>query len=661
MPQKSDQLRKSNREVLVKHFPSLLSHLEQFHDPISKPVVVDGRVVNIDLGGTLLYPKDAETTARSQLDAYFENPDRVGFPDPGHCNLSPVSHELLAKIQSYMRDDYGREIQSYPVVNVGFCMVFGIGLGTHLKELIQRSGVKCIVLVEPVVEMLIHSMDAIDWGEILDAAKENDAQLFFLMGLSPTEAVAQILSLVWNVGQTFLDGSYAYVHYPSWTLLESRKLLNEKIRDYYLSRGFFEDEVLMMTNAYGNFTRHDFKMLGRGRYLEQQMPVFIVGAGPSLDQGMSKIKEYRSRAILVSCGCSSLGILLQNGLTPDFHLEIENSRPLVDNLRRLASQYDLSSVVFIGSTTVDPDVGELFSRKWLFYRSQLSPTFVLNPDVTALVGAEPLVANASFSTMLSVGFKKFYMIGVDCGRRREHGHHAKQAMYYDEEYDNYLEGESFERLENEFNQVVPANFGGEALTTGFLDLSRNMLASVLALSNVEMFNCSDGARIDGARPLAPSSLVLDGPEGGQKKAIQTIENQLPSFKKGEVLTAVDLKKAADSCDEFLESLPEIADKIRQEDGDFIMLEEEMRALRRKGGEKTPAIFAIGQGSIGSMVRLGAFAGTRIAEEKARRDYMRFFLDEYVKSCQWVAKETKRMLLAMADGETDLGDIGVRPK
>ena len=661
MPQNSEKLRKSNREVLIRHFPSLLSHLEQFHDPISKPIIVDGKVVNIDLGGTLLYPEDAEATARSQLDAYFENPDRVGFPDPGHCNLSPVSHELLAKIQKYMREDYGSEIQSYPVVNVGFCMVFGIGLGTHLKELVQRTKVKCIVLVEPVVEMLIHSMDAVDWSEILDAAEENGAQLFFLMGLNPTETVAQILSLVWNVGQTFLDGSYAYVHYPSWALLESRKLLNEKIKDYYLSRGFFEDEVLMMTNAYGNFRRHDFKMLGRGRYLEQTMPVFIVGAGPSLDQGLVKIQENRSRAILVSCGCSSLGILLKNGLTPDFHLEIENSRPLVDNLRELSSQYDLSSVVFIGSTTVDPDVGDLFERKWLFYRSQLSPTFVLNPDITALVGAEPLVANASFSTMLSVGFKKFYLLGVDCGRRREHGHHAKQAMYYDEEYDNYLEGESLERLENEFVQVVPANFGGEALTTGFLDLSRNMLASVLALSNVDMYNCSDGARIDGARPLAPGSLALKGPEGGQQKVIQIIENQLPGFKKGEVLSLLDLEKSAATCDEFLEALPKIADKIKQEDGDFVMLEEEMRTLQRKDGQKNPAIFAIGQGSIGSMIRLGAFAGTRIEEADARRDYMVFFIEEYIESCRWVATETKRMLLAMAEGKTDLSDIGVLTK
>ncbi|MCH7935515.1 MAG: DUF115 domain-containing protein [Proteobacteria bacterium] len=81
-------------------------------------------------------------------------------------------------------------------------------------------------------------------------------------------------------------------------------------------------------------------------------PAFIVGGGPSLDDGLVVIKENEGNAVIISCG-SALRRLILNGITPDFRIELENLdvSPMVS---RVAEDHDLTSVTILASSTSTP-------------------------------------------------------------------------------------------------------------------------------------------------------------------------------------------------------------------------------------------------------------------------------------------------------------------
>jgi len=651
----------SNRQVLENRYPEIWATCDAV-DAESVSLVYDGNdVVNLKVGGVDLYQDRAANWTQAHLDEYFKDPDRIGFDDPKYCNLSPISSELLAEIRNYIQSEDVGEIANYPVVDSGFCFVFGVSLGLHIKPLIERTKAKVMVLIEPQPALLRASFEAIDWAEIVELADNLSIEIRFLVGKRPQENVRNIERYIWQDGQTFLEGSYAYIHYPSWELIETRKILNEKIPVTFLSAGFYEDEMLMMANSYGNMHRFPLSFLDRKPAVARKFPVFIVGSGPSLDKSLDVIKKYRKKAIVFSCGSSSLGILLANGIVPDFHGENENSWPLVENLRGYAKKYDLSPITLIASTSVNPEASKLFSRRWFYYRAGLSCTFTLNQGVLPLMGADPMVANSAFASMISVGFREFYLFGVDCGRRVDSGHHASEAIYYDEDYDNYLEGESFEMLENEFNRSVPANFGGEALTTWYLDMSRASFAMLQQQVGTRLFNCSDGAKIDGAMPKAAAALKLDGPEGFQKQLIENIDNAMHTYQAGEYLSGLDLKDQLEKCDVFEEEFLTAIDEALSEDQSFWVFHERMIKLRVRLGPSCMGVLSIIRSSYLSMIRVGAFGGTRIEDEEKRMAFLRFFIGAYKNKVQMMIDASRNLLRQMVD-EKDVieGVPGVGP-
>ena len=653
----SSNLIERNKEAFLKHHPGVWAALDRLGKTISSLVVEGGAVTNIDLGDIRLYPEAAAGWSENQLQEHLQNPDRVGFENPAHCNLSPVSRRLLQDINRYFETHPPEKIEDYPVADAGFGYIFGVGLGFHLPGLTAQSRCRYLVIIEPIPEFIIHSMAAIDWKGIFEDAAEAGMEIHFLLGKEPEATIIEIERLIITKGQTFLDGSYAYIHYYSWPIKETRKILNERLKTYYASRGYFEDEVLMMSNTYSNFRRWPSHIISRKGHLEQDMPLFIVGSGPSFDKDLPYIKKWRDRAIVFSCG-TSLGILLKNGIRPDLHVENENTPQLVSNLRDFHDEYGFDGITLVASTTVNPDIGELFGKRWFYFRSHLSSSALLNGSVKVLVGAAPLVSNAAFAVVTTLGFKNVYLFGIDCGRKPEQGHHSRDAVYYQDDYDNYLEGESLELLETEFTRLVPGNFGGQVLTAWYLDMSRVSLSGLRRLSGIELINCSDGARIEGAKPKAAASIELAYPPGRQKTVLSRLEEQLKFFNPGEFLESTNLQFHADACDNFVEAFRELMDRALEEDRSFWELEQRLIEFRNENVFEMKGVLSIIGGTYTSMIRLGAFGGNRIPDDRTRVKFLRFFIAGYRDACLWMAGEIKTLLQEMAEKKPQLKKAGV---
>ncbi len=352
-----------NRNAFRRHHPKIWAELERIEKPVSQAIIENDLVVNIDLGDIRLYPDPAPAWTARQLDDYFTNPDRLGFENPFHCNLSPVSVEVLRHIGEYLAEHKRAKLASYPVVDVGYAFIFGVGLGLHVADLVRRKVARNLILIEPIPEFLLHSMQAVDWNRIFAAARKQGMAIEFLLGKDPGATIDGIEVLFSRRGTTFLDGSYAYRHYHSWVLQEARAQLNEKIKVFYFSSGFFEDEILMMQNTYGNLRERAFHVVDRRPRIARRMPAFVIGSGSSLDRDLPYIKKWRDRAIVCSCG-TSLGILLKNGIRPDLHVENENTLPLVKNLQNFRDTYGLDGIRLVCTTTLRPEASGLFDQRW---------------------------------------------------------------------------------------------------------------------------------------------------------------------------------------------------------------------------------------------------------------------------------------------------------
>lgn len=648
------RLFRRNRNAFRRHQPMVWKTLELIEKTTSKLVIEDDAVVNIDLGEVRLYPEPAPEWAEHQLADYFKNPDRLVFENPCHCNLSPVSIEVLRHIGHYMADHRKVRSSFYPVVDVGFAFVFGVGLGLHVGELVRRKVARTLVLIEPVPEFLLHSMQTVDWSRIFASARRKGMAIEFLTDADPTHIVGRLESMIYRCA-TFLDGSYAYSHYYSWSLREARSQLNEKVKLYFISPGFFEDEILMMRNTYGNLRKRAFHVIDRRPRIGQKMPAFIIGSGPSLDRDLPTIKKWRDRVIICSCG-TSLGILLKNGIRPDLHVENENTAPLVKNLRVFRETYGLEGIRLVATTTVRPEASELFDRCWFYYRRPLSSSKILAGGIEGLPYADPLVANAGSAALAYLGFQDIYLFGVDCGRHFEGEHHSQDAVYYEDGYDINPNN----RPDAGFERVVPGNFGGKVLTTWSLDLSRRTFTSLLRTRGVTLTNCSDGARIEGARPKLAAAIEVAYPANQQQAVLDAIEKTLPSFEPGQLLEKIDLNAHFEACDVFESAFNELVDQALVEDKGFWDFERRINRFWHSDWSENKGVLTIMGGSYASMVRLGAYAGTRICNPKSRLAFFRFFLERYRESCLWMAAETRILLREMSEGRAEISDVGKMP-
>lgn len=650
------ELYERNSAAFREHQPGVWAMLERIAAPVSSLVPGEDGPDNIDLGDVRLYPEPARAWTETQVGAYFENPDRIGFDDPSHCNISPVSKLVLADIRRFFRDRVTADFDSYPVIDIGYAFVFGVGLGYHVPTMIERRACRYLILIEPVAEFLLHSMRAIDWAQVFSDAEAADIRILFIVGETPEDAQKGIENIIIQSGDTFLDGSFAYVHYYSWALQQGRALLNERIKNFYVSAGFFEDEILMMKNSYGNFRRWPFHLVDRRPFVEQSMPMFVVGSGPSLDADLPYIRQWRDRAMVFSCG-TSLGILLKNGIRPDLHVENENTQPLVENLRRWKAEYGFEGITLVASSTVVPEVSGLFDKRWFFFRWALSSSTVLNPNTEPVLYADPLVANAAAAISAQVGFQTVYLFGVDCGRQVDGEHHASDAVYYDDAF----EIDPNDRPDVGFERLVPENFGGTVLTSRTLDLSRRTLATLQVMRDFTLFNCSNGARIEGVRPKTAAAIHVDTPPGRQEAVLARIEAQMRYYEAEGFLAEVDLEPAINGCDEFAERFAETVEAAKAEDDSFWAVKKRLLDFWADYGETCQSVLKIIGGSFNSILRLGAFGGNRLLNEATRRAYLGAFLDSYRDACVWMAGETRTLLAEMAERRDELTVVGVAPE
>ncbi|MDR3347646.1 MAG: DUF115 domain-containing protein, partial [Helicobacteraceae bacterium] len=167
--------------------------------------------------------------------------------------------------------------------------------------------------------------------------------------------------------------------------------------------GTFEDENLAISHALQNANR---PILTAANHID--LPIAVVGSAPSLESTLEFLRRHQDRLIIFSAG-TALKPLLNGGVTPDFHIEIERT----ELIAKVMSDAPIGDIPLIAASIVSPVSLKVAKEALLFVRDS-NAAIPLYENGHIVRFASPLVGNAALA--LSLKFSdQILLCGMDAG------------------------------------------------------------------------------------------------------------------------------------------------------------------------------------------------------------------------------------------------------
>jgi len=414
-----------------------------------------------------------------------------------HLKVQRAIEGVFKKYNSYKELSINIPFAFSPIL-----IVAGIGPGLILQKLIEKFFIKKLYVYEPNTDFFYISLFLIDWEKIysnfedpqdfiLQVGKSNEenidfkieSQIQFLLARNP------VLSSYTNV----------FRHYKNEDTIKA----TEKARIFFYRSfsgwGYLEDEKKGFKHSMKNLKRSSKIIFIKDDYNSPKR-VFIVGSGPSLDDSIDYIKKYQNSAVIFACG-TAINPLVENGIIPDFLIELERGQQINDVLDTIAPQI-LKQIYLIAPDVIHPNVPNRFKDVFYFIRTSSVAYRLLKPK-TKVIGIAPTVTNTALALALTMGIQEIYLFGVDLGFKNEEKVHASGTVYNKKETRFYKK----DKFKKHFS--FQGNFGGIVHTTRILSWAKRTMEETIYYhrnKNIKIYNCSDGVKIHGTIPLMPSDI-----------------------------------------------------------------------------------------------------------------------------------------------------------
>jgi len=508
LPPIVQEIRDKNLKHFKKNHPALYEIATETEMTNTQLVIANGEV-DLIYHGKSIYDGKGIAYARSEVEEFksIYPPDKlirtINTPVSG---LYAVPRFFQKRINEFISEQTkgitGTQILYHPIGETfHFLVVMGTGLGLHINELLDTCNIQNLVLFETDKELFIASTFVTDWEELSDKLSRNSGKSLKIVvaqtKLIENEYVALWNEIIRNCPQ-FPYNTIFYNHGRHDKYGDYIRKLNEDQRMFMSLWGFYDDEINQVNHIFHNINnniswipnRQDFKI---------ESPVIVVGNGPSLDDRIEQIKQLKPSSLLISAG-SSLLPLLEYGITPDIHIEIESDYTVTKVLKSYAEKHDLSGISFVTGVQSSPEVFKFFKQSSVFVKDSQSIRKLLDSDENVIYGTTPTCTNAAVAFATHYFAPQVYLFGMDFGFYDTKVHHSKMADYYHE--DGLEETQGFEELVNE-NHFEKEGYHGTCKSTNFyftakrrieMDLKRHKSGNKL-----DVVCCSDGLKIEGSR------------------------------------------------------------------------------------------------------------------------------------------------------------------
>jgi hypothetical protein len=400
-------------------------------------------------------------------------------------------------IHSKFRPDAeAHKIIQNSILDADHIIVLGLGLGYHLEAVMANKAKDSrVLLLEPDLEILKHSMHTVNWGKLLPR------QDFFYCFGSDRNLLSMTL-------QHFVDvpsfNTFEYISLPSEVRFfdeyfkAARAEIENEVRTllYDFQTRLAENSMVprnILKNVSGILRSRPVKSLKR-RF--PGAPGFIVSAGPSLDRNVLFLKKVRNRGVII-CVDTALKPLLKRGIQPHFTVTAD---PSYKNYLHLQGTEDQIEHFIVSDTGISTKVYEDFGDK-TFSVSLGKPILKMMEQNIGELGeieAWGSVISLALNFAIYLGLSPITFLGQDFAFSDMRNH--CRGTSWEESWMEYSSDLDVVQR-NEKNSIggikkvsdIPDIYGNKTLTSDKLLLYKNYLTKFLtSVPGIPFYNASEG-------------------------------------------------------------------------------------------------------------------------------------------------------------------------
>ncbi len=348
--------------------------------------------------------------------------------------------------------------------NKDVVMVYGLGLGYHIKELLKRCNDNCKIYIFDADKEIINIADNL--GVLENVRKDKKVKIFENYSQKFLQNFVNISQLVDDI----------LIYKPSVKLLPNEYMsLKNVLEDYSISKIAVERFSEVMSENY----EHNLKLKTPTlkeffkRVNVRGETVIIVAAGPSLDYDINTLKTINGKVKIFSVG-RALKTLMENEIKPDM-ITIIDSQKVVYN--QLKGYENLDIPLCFLSTASRWAVSNYNGPKYMFYNEKNKD----NKD-DIIINTGKTVAVATLDIAIRGGAKEIIFVGQDLGFLDNKSHAGT--------IDDVLEDGVYKKVLSVNGNMINTN-------SGYMYFKRQIEKEIEQNPNVRFINCSKGARIKG--------------------------------------------------------------------------------------------------------------------------------------------------------------------
>jgi len=504
-----EERKNRNIKYLEKKAPQLLDLLKKPSKLSKCGIYIDPQSGLIDLiiEDQKLYQADPHKATLAHIDEFersgfkfYIGPD-VTTPEQFKDSMMDMRHwyEYLVLAKEKPNIDFVKKIiRKGDIFGTFLCL--GIGLGHHLVELTKRYEIKQFIIVEQDSEIFKASLFTIDWSFLEKYMRDNRTFNVFIRD-DPFEAAKEVVAYCQFILNPPIGFDMPVFSYFKNSFFE--KFMTEFMKRFnqiFTGWGFFQDEYWSVEHTLENI-KNQIPLFYGNSPVSSKANAFIIGAGPSLDYSLDFIKKNSDKAVIFSCG-SSLSSLHRAGIKPDFHIDIERTVVTYDALVWIGDPEYVRTIPVIFNNPMYPLVSTLFDESYMYLKANDAGTVFFESHIPRLIFSNPTVVNGGLSFAVNSGFKEIYLFGTDMGYKDPKKHHANHNVALDK--NTYFYAEELGK-----DLKLEGNFGGDVYTNMFLNWARTWIEDLIkTLTDVKIYNTSDGAKIKGAIPTRLENISL---------------------------------------------------------------------------------------------------------------------------------------------------------
>jgi hypothetical protein len=476
-------------------------------------------LVNADMGNSPVFNKDPLIFCQEYVNQYKLYPSRYRVLARTTKALDAENDAHISKMNPLIDYINSKELTNIMVPleqETQFMLVMGIGLGFHITQLLQVSDIKHLCIIEPHEDIFYAALHTLDWHKLYEHFDRENTTFNLILGQTPDECYEQIRVYLNQIGLFNAAKPNFFDHLSSPEMKATTSMFFEKLPTLIGAMGYFDDEQISLSHSVANY-RNEVPILRDHVLLNQNYrdkPAFVIANGPSLDKAKDFLLANRDKAVIFSCG-TALGSLIKLGIKPDFHIEMERTRPVVEWIETSTTEEIRKEIILLGLNTVHPDTYALFNTVGMGMKSNdLGTHFICQyigeeQFVINMALSNPTVGNTGMAFSAALGFNEIYLFGMDFGFAADGAHHSALSKHYDigEEHQESL---NLYKHNAESNITLEGNFGNKITSTTVYSHARLSIEALLQQNpHIHCYNTSEGAFIRGAKPTHYADINLE--------------------------------------------------------------------------------------------------------------------------------------------------------